>query len=96
MSEQLIGKGSNSSVWHIVRAPYSNEGVDIDRETHVMSLCSLIWTIVKTRPGTATCKLCIKQSQLINGEIPDRACSTGRERWAQHRQRQRAAVLHLP
>ena len=88
MANQLVGKGNGSSVWHLVRAPYFLEGVDIDRDTHVMSLCSHVWTIVETRRRTAaTCKHCLKQEALIQAAVSP---SDG------HRNRQRAAVLTLP
>jgi hypothetical protein len=92
----LIGKGRGSKVWHVVREPYSNEGVDLDRETHTMSLCSMVWTISETRRGEPTCKLCIKQQKLISEEIPDRACFMSKEKWARHRAKQAAAILELP
>ena len=96
MSSELIGKGANSSVWHVLRVPYRNEGIDIDRETHVMSLCSHVWTVVQTRRGEPTCKHCIKQSQLIHGEIVDRACFMSKPKWTRHRARQKSAILRLP
>ena len=52
----FIGKTASSKVWHVVRAPYSYEGVNIDRETHIMSLCSLVWEVTETRRGEPTCK----------------------------------------
>jgi hypothetical protein len=62
----------------------------IDRDSHVMSLCSSVWTIVETKRGIPTCQKCHKQWLLMNdtggkGDVRSR-----------HRQRQQEAVLVLP
>jgi len=84
---KLIGRGPTSTKWHIVRAPFSNEGgPDMDRETHMMSLCSHVWEIAETRLGAPTCGHCLKQLDILEGR---RRSDSG------HRSRQAAAVLEL-
>ncbi len=110
MSNALIGKGPNSSVWHVVRRPHLSEGVTIeearagrvrqrdgepwpeedciDRSTHRMSLCSLVWEITQVKIGEPTCKTCLKQLELI--EHPCRHDS------AAHRQHQKRTIVWCP
>jgi len=62
----LVGKGSTSTVWHIIRRPYSNEGgPNMDRENHLMSLCSHVWTITKTKRGAPDCFICLQKLKVI-------------------------------
>lgn len=90
----LIGRRKSSTTWHLVRAPYENEGVVGEtigpRDQHIMSLCSLVWEIEQLRRGEPTCAHCKKQLQIVEGLRPPPVPNS-----KFHRARQRVALLRL-